>query len=567
MVSFRASGQLACFYCGQQSSSQAAPGRKHSFVCGHCDATNYLDADGGIMDPPVATERESAPKRYVARGAGGGDETVFCSRCLENQHLFTRCLAQYSNNREDFVLNREYYSFRKQQEQRYPQVCDACAVKVQQRILRAGYTAKTDHLRRMMDMSRGKRIMTTEPTRLDYVSAIGRATWRAGFVLEMLWHAKAVVFVLANSMPLSAALVDLLAYLPATHRLASWSIAAAFASAWWNPHFVQVNRGFTRHLLGLTQWYCFQGLIIFFRLASRGLLSMNQSKDACLSAHLAMAVVMMLMHVYAHKSIRVDTSMLFSWNNASSIPPPSPRTAKENDCKTFSQLVDETLESASPQSQARHRGTAATGHRVAVHTPVHRRPRAPEPDEMDWSPMAAPHRALLNQHNATRNAPDLGANPFRYPVPPAPFNPANRAWGRPLEAQEPQQSIPPAKASLEFGRHGNPVWQPSVSSHAGVEFKPPSFFAQPSMDDDNSLAALLDRSFTISQPHGHDSGEETEVEDRVQQVSARIPGIRLPAARKKQKLLCGVLSYEWLLLMVMLGTWMLSTPRRAMGST
>jgi hypothetical protein len=76
------------------------------------------------------------------------------------------------------------------------------------------------------------------------------------------------------------------------------SIVAAVFSAWWNPYFVQVNRGFTRHLLGLTQWYSFQGLIVFFRIAFRAF-AQSQSKNgesqsAQLGAHFLMVGLMSL---------------------------------------------------------------------------------------------------------------------------------------------------------------------------------------------------------------------------------------------------------------------------------
>lgn len=73
---------------------------------------------------------------------------------------------------------------------------------------------------------------------------------------------------------------------------------ASILSAWWNPKFVQVSRGFTRHLLGFTQWYSFQGLIVFFRFLFRRVLEMDggraQSRGAQLSAHMVMAIVMNL---------------------------------------------------------------------------------------------------------------------------------------------------------------------------------------------------------------------------------------------------------------------------------
>ena len=127
----------------------------------------------------------------------------------------------------------------------------------------------------------------------------------------MLWHLVAVTQVLqhgddgmrdpdgngALAMMLGG-LKHATSLVPAADTLIQWSVAAALMSAWWNPHFVQVNRGFTKHLLGFTQWYSFQGLIVFFRLAFRRVLDIEggqaQSVHAQLSAHLVMAAGMAL---------------------------------------------------------------------------------------------------------------------------------------------------------------------------------------------------------------------------------------------------------------------------------
>lgn len=93
-------------------------------------------------------------------------------------------------------------------------------------------------------------------------------------------------------------LKGIVARLPATNTLIQSSIWAGILAAWWNPHFVQVNRGFTRHLLGFTQWYSFQGLTIFFRFIFRGVVDVNaqttDSGTAKLGAHVAMTAVMLV---------------------------------------------------------------------------------------------------------------------------------------------------------------------------------------------------------------------------------------------------------------------------------
>lgn len=340
MARFRGARHLTCFYCGKKSGLRY-DGVTRDFLCLYCDATNYLDEvdtpfpvggmaltladgwqNGELTDPPVATEREAAAIRYAASKPAAPTRSIFCATCLKNQHLFTKSLAQYfpdDPSDPDYVqLDRNYYRYRRGLEKRYPQVCDACAVEVEARIRQAGYTAKTDHLRRMMDLGRGRKL-TAAKTALHRVHDLGRAMWRAGFVLQLFWHLTTVALVLQQSgdglrdadRSTAAAIAGdwtrrATAVVPALDTLMRWSIGAAVASAWWNPHFVQLNRGFTRHLLGFTQWYCFQGLIILCRLVFRGVLVMDggrgQSRHAQLSAHVAMAAVTTLVRTAPYAS-------------------------------------------------------------------------------------------------------------------------------------------------------------------------------------------------------------------------------------------------------------------------
>ncbi|KAK2072935.1 hypothetical protein P8C59_007254 [Phyllachora maydis] len=152
-------------------------GTQRSFECPHCDATNYLDQNGEITDPPVSkTCRESTPIRYAASrtsllpsrsnpamssSTSAEDGSVFCKTCLQNQHLFTASLAQYLPDDPDAPdyaeREKKYYRFRKGLEQLYPQICAECEPKVRARLERAAYTAKTDMLRRMIDRTNANR--------------------------------------------------------------------------------------------------------------------------------------------------------------------------------------------------------------------------------------------------------------------------------------------------------------------------------------------------------------------------------------------------------------------------
>ncbi|KAG6040748.1 hypothetical protein E4U41_007188, partial [Claviceps citrina] len=404
MPRFRRAKYLDCFYCGKRSGLEF-DGTVRDFLCLHCDATNYLDQNGEITDPPVATDREAttavqyvqyaAPQASAASSSSSPpQDDIFCQACLKNQHLFTKSLAQYfpdDPSDPDYPeLERNYYRYRRNLEKRYPQVCSDCADRAEARIRQAGYTAKTDHLRRMMTLSRDrkKKKVTTTRTQLDWIDALGKTLWRSGHVLQLLWH----LVLMAQALPLQAqsdggmrdpddrsaaatatvllSLRRAAESLPAAETLMRWSVRTGLAAAWWNPYFVQVNRGFTRHLVGLRQWYSFQGLILFFRLIfPRGMADVDdvggqaaaRSGTAKLGAHVAMVSVMTVvslsfdvdfgcMYILAGRCIRVDTAPLFATSAVPSLAPNDAtahhRQRKEQDAKTFSELFNEALDSA-----------------------------------------------------------------------------------------------------------------------------------------------------------------------------------------------------------------------------
>jgi len=161
----------------------------------------------------------------------------------------------------------------------------------------------------MMEKSRGRKLSPEKKGALDWVDSLGKGLWWGGLVMQMLWHLRAITLALEHqdvgmydpddrswSMLAVKGLGLAVALLPPADTLINSAIVASILSAWWNPQFVQVSRGFTRHLLGFTQWYAFQGLIVFFRVLFRRVLELDggqaQSRNAKLSAHLVMSVVM-----------------------------------------------------------------------------------------------------------------------------------------------------------------------------------------------------------------------------------------------------------------------------------
>ncbi|KAF5637506.1 hypothetical protein F25303_7904 [Fusarium sp. NRRL 25303] len=567
MPRLRGTRYLTCFYCGKRSNTKY-DGITRQFLCLSCDATNYLDENGEITDPPVATEREAPATQYaVPRHSppSSPKDSIFCATCLKNQRLFTSSLAQYlpdDTNHPDYPeLERNYYRFRKGLEERYPQVCDECAERVDGQIRRAGYTAKTDHLRRMMEKSRGRKISPEKRGALDWVDSLGKGLWWGGLVMQMLWHLRAITLALEHqdvgmydpddrswSTLAVKGLGLAVALLPSADALINSAVVASILSAWWNPQFVQVSRGFTRHLLGFTQWYAFQGLIVFFRVLFRRVLEMDggkaQSRNTKLSAHLVMSVVMVMIYSAAKRSIKVDTTPLFGTSNTTFSPPKQPRITREKreEPKTFSELLNEALDSPtatpqpdrfnpspirtfSPQPLPPGNSYKAPGSTRTQFNALNITPRKTQDvgysDEMDWTPTESqtqsqsPYRAFQNTPSSNGLRKSFGeapvsaeTSPFWYKVPPAPTNPSQRIRNPP---NAPIIRTKPAQQESIFFRGAAKKRDENEDDEREVSFKPPSFFApQRSNDEANGLADLLSQSFTLgkeqSYPDEHSGG-------------------------------------------------------------
>ena len=226
----------------------------------------------------------------------------------------------------------------------------------------------------MMDRSREARGVRKKRTGLDWLSFVGWALWWGGLVLQMLWHVRNVSGILAASEGGMAdpdeswwsielrRVVDLM---PAEDSLIRASLIAGVLSSVWNPQLVQVIRGFTKHLLGLRQWYSFQALIVASRFVFRSVVDVSgQPKKAQLSAHLVMAALMSLVYVLATRAIRFDTTPLFGSHNRTVSPkqPTSSRTGPQEKIKSFSDVLNEALDAPNvtsdrPRAAAIHRHT------------------------------------------------------------------------------------------------------------------------------------------------------------------------------------------------------------------
>lgn len=149
---------------------------------------------------------------------------------------------------------------------------------MQQRIAQSAYTAKADVLRRMIDQSKTNKILTKRSW-LDVFYVVGRWLWRAGLVLEIMSHVLGLSQVgleycasqenaIWGCSLLRSCGLPVLKPLPAQISLLRWSFYASLFGCWWNPRFVQTVRGFTKHLVGLPNWYAYQMMLLCIRFFS-----------------------------------------------------------------------------------------------------------------------------------------------------------------------------------------------------------------------------------------------------------------------------------------------------------
>ena len=277
---------LTCFYCNIRSSQRYTKGLSQ-WYCTSCDSTNFLDANGDITDPPVAST-PSTPMRYARPAspplAKNEDEEIFCRTCLKNQMILTEALASYlpaptDPRYEEF--ERSLPAHKKSLEERYPQVCASCAPKVRERIRQAGYNAKTDHLRRMVERTKSQQSFRRHWTWKEYLVSIAGYAWMVSVAGQLFWNATEMAkgglgyaVDLEHGKTLRSCMAErpqhqteCLAYLPA-NEVARISLLLGLLSFWWNNRLFEKLHTPRARLVGLGDHIVRQLILLGVRAAA-----------------------------------------------------------------------------------------------------------------------------------------------------------------------------------------------------------------------------------------------------------------------------------------------------------
>jgi len=342
---------LVCFYCNKKSGIKY-DGLITSWECARCTSTNFLDDNGEITDPPVATNDipPSNAKHSYSRAHSPSSDTFsqvpspspFCATCLKNQHLLISSLQQFHveldpSHPEYKESERKYYRYRQTLEKTYPQVCEACLPNMTRGLEAAHKTSKSDIMRRSLAKSRRRvRQAARGITFASVRDFIGKSLWYMGLIAQLLWHIIMLSAIADEHLKTTpdpslpafisdwiCALSEASYILPKGRTLGFLGLICSVASLWWSPHFNNLNVGFHGHITGYRYWYKNQLVLLLVRGLFYSVMA-NEDVTGSLSsaigaAHLFIFVFVTFLAIRAYSSIKVDMTRLWS-----TIPPNLP---------------------------------------------------------------------------------------------------------------------------------------------------------------------------------------------------------------------------------------------------
>ncbi|KAI9671861.1 MAG: hypothetical protein M1831_003389 [Alyxoria varia] len=363
MSYFLRSRKLKCFYCNEWSTRKQQNGPIRSFRCEHCEAENFLDKNGQITDPPagtVSTPTPTAPR--FARPAAirtpadthSDSSSIFCSTCLKNQHILRENLAGYQPpiHLSQASQKAAQEDYQRRLEERYPQVCAKCAPRARERIRRAGYFAKTDHIRRVMEKTKAGALGTGKPKGWlwrSWLFWLAGMAWWASMLLQTTWHALSALSAWQKSEqelktggqvrdPIAghdAILPSIPACMnpqvlhnrqysqPCAEMASQWvplALKIAVFTFWWHNRFREKYLRGGGRMLGMRDYYGLQAVVFLFRLGtwtslaeSSTFLYWLQGSQRFLALHLFPACFIPFTALLLSRMVKIDTRPLVSF--------------------------------------------------------------------------------------------------------------------------------------------------------------------------------------------------------------------------------------------------------------
>ena len=463
--------------------------------------------------PPEQTSSPRQLPRPYAKPLSNDDNivktTTFCSTCLKNQHLLTETLANYLPSSDDPSYERyeaSYPEFRRKLEERYPQVCALCEPEARRRLQQAGYTAKSDHLKRMMERSRARRIasrwgwrrmVVTLGAMFFWMSIIGQLVWSLVSLLEDPMKRNHQIGIAIASRPLqccsqiltggNTGLGCALAFRP----MGFAAIVLGFISSWWNPKWEHKLQGLEGRLVGLREYYQVNTAVLLARLGvwiwADNSTILSSTENGQKVTHSVVMFMTLLFSIYALTRVKINTTPLVSWQDSpvqllssSQYHPPDGSGVPRPPLSTrFPRL-------GSPESQPFPVSSLApeSGHKVwQAPTP----PPEEDLDAMEWEPSQTfqpkPRRPEVNAVP--------GPSPFHGALPAMPTNRLLHPQPQRRPARKEAIGIPPGffDKRTRLKSESEPAFLPEMAQ--------PRFFSQGDREADTGLESIFDTVFSL----------------------------------------------------------------------
>ncbi|KAL6714945.1 hypothetical protein ACLMJK_007205 [Lecanora helva] len=543
---------LVCFYCGCRS-AHTRTSQIRRWQCEKCEAVNHLDENGEITDPPAAEISANARctqpiQRLTSSSNESPQDALFCKTCQKNQLILSESLASYfpSEDTPNYAdYEKHYPTFRRELEQRYPQVCEECEPRVRERIRATGYAAKTDHLRRLMERTRGGGVSRSDTTRWKCLLVfLGGTTWSLSIAGQIVWDGVALLsqenhsgVSLDAEVPSiqSACLHQVMrgSALPSDcaslmNTLARFALLLGLISFWWNPKLQERLTKAGGRILGKSEYYKLQAVLLAARCLSY-VYTMDMPREASTSQavkgiHLALLFFGTLLTTMSFRAISIDYTPRVFFQDS---PEPStfqtaPQRTDSSAQYTLDPIVDRTSFSR-PQSELNNpsfsindlaplsRQAQPTLHH-SPYPPLTPPPEENDNDVMDWTPS---QQAMLRPTSTHRPSKLISQPPqpppFRGHLPADVVsmehrlrNPPNKPMFRKAsEAQKQNFFKTPRRGPQQDSDHISDTgteYEPSVAeteTPATVKFAQPKLHLPSGQPADTGLERLLANAFSL----------------------------------------------------------------------
>ena len=426
------------------------------------------------------------------------DSSLFCDTCLKNQHISTQILSEYlpaSDSPDYGEKEASYPQFRKELDDRYPPVCLNCEPRVRERLQQQQYVAKTDHLRRLMDRTKQRRIAHRWGWRNLIVRAGGLGQLVSGLTY-FCWELAVILSGLREQAhtldPPSQRSVQRCAgsigrveqispaCLSLFSDIAGWGLLLGLITAWWNPKWQYKLQGNFGRLRGLSQYYRLQAIVLLVRsgvwACCRGI-GMEASKMVW-ALHVVASPLLLFVVFAMWKSIQIEVSPIKSWQTE--IPP----LIQPGSLTSVPLPAREQATSRFPVASLGNNQTEERSFEAPPSSNVE------ASDSMEWEPSGGQNFRPTSYADryAQRSA---QPSPFHGRLPPAPTN---------HFLKRDAQNLPPPRESIGLapGHFDRPQMHPeNTPSSPAIDFAQPKFFPPNDLELDTGLESVFNQVFSL----------------------------------------------------------------------